>query len=48
MAVAAILISTGASPSEALATIAKERGVEVPETPEQRKWIEGFALSLAS
>ena len=40
---AAVLIARGDSVGEALNTIRRARGVEVPETAEQRKWIDEFA-----
>jgi protein-tyrosine phosphatase len=38
--VATMLIGSGASAEDALAAIAKARGVPVPDTDEQRVWIE--------
>jgi len=43
-----ILVATGKKPDAALQTVAEARGVEVPETPEQRRWLEDFAAWLDS
>jgi protein-tyrosine phosphatase len=40
---AAVLISRGDSLGEALAAIACARGLDVPETMEQKRWLERFA-----
>jgi protein-tyrosine phosphatase len=40
---AALLISAGEDVEQALAAISKARGLEVPETVEQRKWLDQFA-----
>lgn len=40
---AAMLISRGDSLGEALAVIGRARGLEVPETAEQKRWLERFA-----
>ena len=40
---AAVLISKGEDVDEALKSISRARGLEVPETIEQRKWLERFA-----
>jgi len=40
---AAVLISKGEDVEEALKSIGRARGLEVPETIEQRKWLERFA-----
>lgn len=39
-----LLVMQGMSPEEAIATVSEARGVSVPETPEQRRWIDEFAL----
>lgn len=39
----ALLVLGGATFREAVATISRSRGCEVPETPEQRKWLVDFA-----
>lgn len=40
---AAVLGARGVSPEEALRKIGAARGCEVPDTPEQRQWVERFA-----
>jgi protein-tyrosine phosphatase len=45
---AALLISSGEELEHALEAIAKARGVEVPETVEQRKWLDQFAKTHVS
>jgi protein-tyrosine phosphatase len=47
MIAAGLLIATGMSPSEAVRKIAAARRSPVPETPEQLRWIESLAISLA-
>ncbi len=44
--VAAVLIAAGIEPEAALRKIAAVRGLAVPETPEQRRWIEEFARTF--
>jgi len=46
---ACLLISAGETPSQAFKRLSWTRGCEVPETVEQRAWVEAFApkLSLA-
>lgn len=41
---ACLLIATGASPDAAFERIRTARGGPVPDTPEQRAWVEHFAL----
>jgi protein-tyrosine phosphatase len=43
---ACLLIRSGMSPGAALETISAARGVAVPETAEQRDWIERYAPAL--
>lgn len=43
---ACLLIKNGMSPGAAVETITASRGVTVPETAEQREWIERFAPAL--
>ncbi len=43
-----VLVATGKEPDAALKAVAEARGVEVPETPEQRRWLEDFAAWLDS
>jgi protein-tyrosine phosphatase len=45
MLAAALLIAAGDSPAEAFERVRTARGVAVPDTPEQRAWIESFAQS---
>jgi len=45
---AALLISAGEDVEQALAAISKSRGLEVPETSEQRSWLQQFARAHAS
>ena len=45
---AALLISSGEDIEQALKAISKARGLEVPETPEQRKWLDRFAKAHAA
>ena len=46
--VGGILVASGIEPVTALKTIAESRGLEVPETEEQRQWLKAFASWLAS
>ena len=41
--VGGVLVAAGNEPVTALATIAEARGLEVPETTEQRQWLDDFA-----
>jgi len=43
-----VLVATGKKPDAALKAVAEARGLEVPETPEQRRWLEDFARWLDS
>ena len=43
MMAAALLISDGSTPGDALKVISGARGIPVPETPEQREWVKEFA-----
>ncbi len=43
---ACLLMLKGASPDSAVQIVERARGVPVPETPEQRRWIDLFAASL--
>lgn len=45
---AALLISAGEDVEQALKAISKARGLEVPETVEQRRWLEQFARTHVS
>lgn len=44
--VGAVLVTAGEAPQSALRTIYESRGVEVPETDEQRRWLKDFASWL--
>ncbi len=48
MIAACLLVLRGSDPASAVASIARARGVAVPETLEQRYWIDLFASSLTS
>jgi protein-tyrosine phosphatase len=43
---ACLLIKNGMSPGAAVETVSASRGLTVPETTEQREWIERFAPAL--
>ena len=43
MIAASLLLRHGFSPAEAFALLEKARGFPVPDTPEQRQWVENFA-----
>lgn len=45
---ACLLIHRGTSPASALGQLSATRGTEVPETREQRDWIEQYASRLAT
>ena len=44
---ACLLVSTGVSPEAAFQRLTQARGCPIPETGEQRQWVEGFAGKLA-
>jgi protein-tyrosine phosphatase len=48
MIAAAALISGGQDADTAISTIRRSRGLEVPETHAQRKWISDFSSWLAN
>ncbi len=48
MAAACLLVSKGLSPESAVARVSEARGLKVPETREQRQWIEQYAALLAA
>ena len=48
MIAACLLVVRGTNPASAVATVGKARGTAVPETPEQRHWIDLFASNLTS
>ena len=39
MLAAALLVMSGTEPHEAFASVSSDRGLPVPETEEQRKWV---------
>jgi hypothetical protein len=41
---ACLLVSEGATPDSAVKTLSHARGVAVPETPGQRRWIDRYAV----
>lgn len=43
---AGVLVTLGVDAEAALRTVGEARGCPVPETPEQRRWVAGFAASL--
>ena len=43
---ACLLVKKGMSPGAALEKISSTRGVQVPETEEQREWIDHFAIAF--
>lgn len=45
---APVLVAMGTRPDAAVKTVGDARGLEVPETKEQRQWLEEFAAWLAS
>jgi len=46
--VACLLVSSGVDPETAFYQISAARGVAVPETPEQRKWVKDFSREFAA
>lgn len=46
--VGAVLVAAGEAPQSAFRTIHESRGVEVPETDEQRRWLTDFASWLVT
>jgi protein-tyrosine phosphatase len=47
MIAAGVLVTSGASPEEAMQTVSSARGAEVPETLEQRRWMQQLPSRLA-
>jgi protein-tyrosine phosphatase len=45
---ACLLVRNGMSPGAAVELVTAARGVSVPETPEQRDWIDHYAVALAA
>jgi protein-tyrosine phosphatase len=41
---AGVLATAGASPADAIQAVSSARGLTIPETPEQRQWVEGLSL----
>lgn len=48
LVVGGVLVAAGKDPNTAFQTIEASRGLEVPETNEQRQWLRDFAAWLAS
>jgi len=48
LAVACLLVRKGMSPGAAVELASAARGISVPETPEQRDWIDHYAVSLTA
>ena len=48
LALASLLVASGAEPDEAFRAIQTVRGLPVPETDAQRRWVEEFALKAAA
>jgi protein-tyrosine phosphatase len=44
---ATLLMMRGMSPAAAVARLSAARGIPVPETPEQRLWLENYAATFA-
>jgi protein-tyrosine phosphatase len=47
MIAAGLLVSSGLHPQSAIETVGSARGISVPETPEQRQWIERLPSHVA-
>jgi len=47
MIAACLLVMKGQTPDAAVRTVERARGVPIPETPQQRQWIDLFASTLA-
>jgi protein-tyrosine phosphatase len=45
---ACLLVSKGIDPAKAIQDLSTARGISVPETAEQRKWIEHYGATLPS
>jgi protein tyrosine phosphatase (PTP) superfamily phosphohydrolase (DUF442 family) len=45
---AGVLMQAGQTPAQALAAVSEARGLQVPETAEQRQWLEGYARTRES
>jgi predicted protein tyrosine phosphatase len=45
---ACLLVRKGISPGAAVEMVSVARGISVPETPEQRDWIDHYSVSLAA
>jgi protein-tyrosine phosphatase len=41
---AGVLTIAGASPADAIQAVSSARGLSIPETPDQRQWVEGLNL----
>jgi protein-tyrosine phosphatase len=42
---AGVLTIAGASPADAIQAVSSARGLSIPETPDQRQWVEGLSLN---
>jgi protein-tyrosine phosphatase len=47
LAAACLLVKSGMSPGAAVDSVSGARGISVPETAEQRDWIDQYAVALA-
>jgi protein-tyrosine phosphatase len=45
---ACLLVKKGMSPGAAVESVSAARGLSVPETPEQRDWIDHYAVGLTT
>ena len=43
-----LLVMRGMDASTAVQRVSKARGVAIPETAEQRRWIDGYASTLTN
>lgn len=43
-----LLVARGMNPDDAFERVGRSRGIEVPETAEQRAWVEALAVDLAA
>ncbi len=48
MVAAGLLLLAGYQPASAIALLSEARGVAVPETPDQRRWLDRYAESIAA
>jgi len=45
--VACLLVTGGIEPNSAVVRLSLARGDTIPETPEQRRWIDGYVATSA-